>query len=51
MMKMYGAVAIALLLVAFSPTLNLVDCGERADWDAGFGDSCGPTDCAGPGFP
>ena len=49
MMRMYGAVAVGLLLVAMAPTPGVADCGECADRAAGFGDAYCAADCAGPG--
>ena len=49
MMKMYGAVALALLLVAVAPSLSLADRGQRADRHVRVGNSCGAADRAGPG--
>ena len=50
MMRMYGAVAVGLLLVAAAPSIESVDRRQRSDRDVGFGDSCRVADCAGPGL-
>ena len=49
MMRMYGAVAVALLLVAMAPTLAWLIAGSALIGAAGFGDAYCAADCSGPG--